>query len=34
VKIVKGDYDSSDIISDAASNADIVVRKKQFYRPT
>ncbi len=27
VKIVKGDYDSFDIISDAASKANIVVRK-------
>lgn len=30
VKIVTGDYDSFDIISDAASEADIVVRTTRF----
>ena len=29
VKIVKGDYDSADIIAEAASKADIVIREYQ-----
>lgn len=32
VNIVKGDYDSADVISEAASKADIVVRKWKCLR--
>lgn len=33
VTIVKGDYDSFDIISEAASKANIVVRKQEILQP-
>lgn len=33
IKVVRGDYDSTEILSDAASKADVVIRESHHHRP-